>query len=51
MGLTSPSHCAHPFVMIKPDNTLIQWTCYFCHCGPFWFIWECLYWRLYVSNT
>lgn len=40
MELANHSHCARSFVMIKSDNTLIQWTCNVCHHGPFWFIWE-----------
>ncbi|KAL2196785.1 hypothetical protein P885DRAFT_77906 [Corynascus similis CBS 632.67] len=40
MALASHSHCAHSFIMIKSDNTLIEWRCHVCHSGPFWFIWE-----------
>ncbi|KAL2121570.1 hypothetical protein VTJ04DRAFT_5597 [Mycothermus thermophilus] len=30
MALAHTSNCAHEFVMIKTDNTLIQWTCHIC---------------------
>ncbi|KAK4125503.1 hypothetical protein N657DRAFT_654161 [Parathielavia appendiculata] len=51
MALASHTHCAHSFVMIKSDNTLIQWTCHVCHHGPFWFIWECRYCRLHTCRS
>ncbi len=51
MALAGHGHCAHSFVMIKSDNTLIQWTCHVCHSGPFWFIWECRYCRLHTCRS
>ena len=51
MALAGHGHCAHSFVMIKSDNTLVQWTCHVCHCGPFWFIWECRYCRLHTCRN
>ncbi|KAK4134703.1 hypothetical protein BT67DRAFT_302160 [Trichocladium antarcticum] len=45
------SHCAHSFVMIKSDNTLIQWTCHLCHSGPHWCIFECRYCRLHTCRA
>ncbi|KAK4246530.1 hypothetical protein C7999DRAFT_15357 [Corynascus novoguineensis] len=51
MALASHSHCAHSFVMIKSDNTLIEWRCHVCHSGPFWFIWECRYCRLHTCRS
>ncbi|AEO60592.1 hypothetical protein MYCTH_2316167 [Thermothelomyces thermophilus ATCC 42464] len=51
MALASYSQCAHSFVMIKSDNTLIEWRCHDCHDGPFWFIWECRYCRHHTCRT
>lgn len=44
------SRCAHSFVMLKSDNTLIQWTCHLCHSGPHWVIYECRYCRLHTCR-
>lgn len=43
--------CAHSFVMIKSDSTLLQWTCNICHSGPSWFIFECQYCKLHCCRT
>ncbi|KAK4243260.1 hypothetical protein C7999DRAFT_18368 [Corynascus novoguineensis] len=51
MALASPAHCTHSFVMVKLDNTLIQWTCHICYCSTFWFTWECRYCLLHTCKN
>ncbi|KAK3398245.1 hypothetical protein B0T20DRAFT_353781 [Sordaria brevicollis] len=38
--------CAHEFVLIKSESTLIQWTCQLCHTGPLQCIFECRYCKI-----
>ncbi|KAK3337913.1 hypothetical protein B0H65DRAFT_511864 [Neurospora tetraspora] len=38
--------CAHHFVLIKSESSLIQWTCQLCHSGPHYFIYECRYCKM-----
>ncbi|KAL2024592.1 hypothetical protein VTK56DRAFT_7635 [Thermocarpiscus australiensis] len=45
------TQCAHSFVMLKSDNTLLQWTCHLCHSGPHWWIFECRYCQLHTCRA
>ncbi|KAL0471613.1 hypothetical protein QR685DRAFT_438698 [Neurospora intermedia] len=38
--------CAHHFVLIKSESSLIQWTCQLCQSGPHYFIYECRYCKM-----
>lgn len=38
--------CAHQFVLLKSDTTLLQWMCAVCHSGPHWMIYECRFCRI-----
>ncbi|KAL5594705.1 uncharacterized protein BROUX77_008052 [Berkeleyomyces rouxiae] len=46
----SLSRCAHSFILIKTDNSLLQWTCNLCHSGPHWMIYECQYCKLHTCQ-
>jgi len=40
-NITKSGGCQHVWTMLKSDNTLILWNCWWCHSGPHWFIFEC----------
>ncbi|EHK22245.1 uncharacterized protein TRIVIDRAFT_28110 [Trichoderma virens Gv29-8] len=48
--MTMAVSCAHSFVMIKSDNTLVQWVCQHCRSGPHWAIYECTYCKLHLCR-
>ncbi|TFB03236.1 hypothetical protein CCMA1212_004482 [Trichoderma ghanense] len=48
--MTMAVSCAHSFVMIKSDNTLVQWICQHCRSGPHWAIYECTYCKLHLCR-
>ncbi|KAK3898035.1 hypothetical protein C8A05DRAFT_19306 [Staphylotrichum tortipilum] len=51
MALATRKTCAHWFLIIKSDNTLIQWMCNGCYAGPFWCIWECQWCKSHACRT
>ncbi|KAK4034612.1 hypothetical protein C8A01DRAFT_18614 [Parachaetomium inaequale] len=50
-AVASHSSCEHSFVILKTDNTMVQWYCNDCYAGPGWLIYECQYCRYYRCGT
>lgn len=45
------NQCNHVWDLIKPDTTLLQWHCGFCHDGPKAYIWQCRFCTIKVCRN